>query len=64
LADMKGRKNVFCSSILVSAIAQWGLMLSESYIKATFWLILFGVAWPGVTIVGLMYSLEFFPKSL
>lgn len=39
-------------------------MISESYTKSTFWLVIFGIAWPGVTIVGLIYSLELFPANM
>ena len=64
ISDKYGRKNVFCGSILLSIMAQFGLIVSENYQITLILIAVFGMAWPGISLVGLIYGLELFPKHL
>lgn len=63
IADKYGRKTIFCLSFMVSLLAQFGLLISESYDHALILLTLMGLVWPGKLLVGLQYILDFFPAS-
>ena len=63
IADKYSRKKVFCFSLVVSGVTQICILISNSYILTLVLLFLFGASWPGVFIVGLVYSLELFPKQ-
>ena len=64
IADKFSRKKVFCFSLVVSLLTQICLLISSEYILTLVLLVLFGASWPGVFIVGLIYSTELFPKHM
>jgi Na+/melibiose symporter-like transporter len=59
IADKSGRKSVFVYSLLLSLIVQFFLLLNESSMITLCLLGLIGLTWPGKTLVGLMYILDF-----
>jgi len=63
LSDKYGRKSIFCVSLIISVIAQLGLVLVDQQNIAFALLAIIGVAWPGKMIVGLSYGLEFFSRK-
>lgn len=61
IADKSGRKATFVYSLLLSLFVQFGLLLSENSMVTLGLLGLLGMTWPGKTLVGLMYILDFQP---
>lgn len=59
LADRYGRKLIFTISNIVSAIGQFGLMVSNNIYEAYFFAFLIGATFAGKVVVGLNYMLEF-----
>lgn len=64
LSDIFGRKNVFCWTMVLQIIGQYGLIVSENLTQATVYMIISGATWPGKRITGLNYMLEFIPDHL
>jgi len=64
LSDTYGRKKIFCITMMVSLIGQYGLITSDSLYKSTLYMILVGMTWPGKRVTGLNYILEFLPEHL
>lgn len=62
LSDFFGRKNIFCATMIVSMISQYGLINSSSIDTSTLFMIMLGATWPGKRVTGLNYILEFFPQ--
>lgn len=63
LSDKYGRKAPFLGTMLLSFIAQTGLMVSHTLDSAIFFMLLTGCTFPGKNIVGLNYLLEFTPLA-
>ena len=63
IADKYGRKTQFSTSLIITLVAQFGLLITESYQWGLFFIFLMGVASPGKFIVGLMFILDFIPKA-
>ena len=59
LADAYGRKLIVNISIAVSIFAQFGLLITHNIYEAYFYYFLLGLTFPGSTIVGYNYLLEF-----
>jgi MFS family permease len=55
------RKPIYCIFLTISICAQGFLLASDSYTKEA--LIAIGLSWPGMTIVGINYVMEFYPES-
>lgn len=62
MSDYFGRKNIFCATMIVSIIAQYGLINSSSIETSTMFMIMLGATWPGKRVTGLNFILEFFPE--
>ena len=61
LSDHFGRKNIFCMTMIISIISQYGLLISSSLDYSTLYMIMLGATWPGKRVTGLNYILEFLP---
>lgn len=59
IADKSGRKSTFVYSLLISLVVQFCLLVNERSMVTLGLLGLLGVTWPGKTLVGLMYILDF-----
>jgi Na+/melibiose symporter-like transporter len=64
LSDFFGRKNIFCATMVLSIIAQYGLIVAKDLNTATIFMILAGATWPGKRVTGLNYLLEFIPENM
>lgn len=63
LADKYGRKIVFNTTIFLSIVAQVGLILSLSLDRSAIYMLILGFCFPGKSVVGLNYLLEFIPEK-
>ena len=63
IADIFGRKNPFIFTLMVSCVAQLGLIITTDFNWAVFFMILCGITFPGKNVVGLNYLLEFLPDT-
>ena len=61
IADAKGRRNPFIFTLVISIVAQLGLLLTNNFNCAVGLMILCGITFPGKNVVGLNYLLEFLP---
>ena len=59
LADAYGRKWVFCLTLVVSIIAQFGLLVATSVTALYVLIFLLGTTFAGRIVVGLAYTIEF-----
>lgn len=63
VADIIGRKPVFCLSMLIQTIAFIGLFFTSNIYVAYFFMFLFGVASVGRTSISFLYLMEVLPKA-
>ena len=63
LADSYGRKIVFNMAVFVSIGDQVGLILSMYLNKSSVFMFFLGICFPGKSVVGLNYLLEFIPEK-
>ena len=64
IADKYGRKNVISFCLATSVIAQFGLIMADSFEHAVYFMSLLGLAWPGKLLVGMLCFLEFMPQKV
>jgi MFS family permease len=63
IADIIGRKPVFCLSMLIQTVAFIGLFFTKSIYLAYFIMFLFGVSSVGRTSISFLYLMEILPKA-
>lgn len=61
IADVYGRRNPFIFTLVVSCVAQLGLLITSNFNWAVLFMILCGITFPGKNVVGLNYLVEFLP---
>ena len=63
LSDLYGRKQPFVWTMILSIIGQAGLMFCDDLEEALIFMTICGVTFPGKSVVGLNYLLEFFHEK-
>lgn len=63
IADIMGRKPVFCVSMLIQTFAYIGLFLSQNIYVTYFFMFLFGTASVGRCSISFLYLMELLPKG-
>jgi len=63
IADIMGRKPVFCVSMLIQTVAYIGLFLSKSIYVTYVFMFLFGISCVGCGTICFLYLMELLPKG-